>query len=264
MSEIKFTPWEQRKAIIDSWKTASNAYPLTISIIIYLIFVYIVLPKFMKNREPFNINFIIRCYNVFLIFACFYFVFQFRKYGLRFRRTWQCFNSFEDREHNMKEIDEVVWWFTMLRLFEFIETVFFILRKKFDQVSFLHVYHHIGTVVCLYLFTKHNGGIMGIYFGAINSCIHIIMYGYYLISSFENMRKFSNLIKPFLTAIQITQLSLLVGQSISALRPSCKVPKFLFIIQGLNVLYLIYMFSKFFIKSFMKGKNKKKEMKNKQ
>lgn len=231
-------------------------------IVIYLIVVYLILPKFMQNRQPFNINAIIRCYNVFQIFACYYFIMKFRQYGLKFSRTWQCFNSFDDHEHDLKEIDEVVWWFTMLRTLEFIETVFFILRKRFDQVSFLHVYHHIGTVVCFYLFTKHNGGIMGIYFGAINSCIHIIMYGYYLMSSFDQFRKISNLIKPFLTAIQITQLALLVGQSISALRPSCNVPKFLFIIQGLNVAYLIFMFGQFFVKSFLKKQKRKNELKS--
>ena len=216
----------------------------------------------MQNRAPYNINGIIRVYNVFQIVACIYFIRRWQSYGLKFRETWKCFGAFDDPEHDMKAIDEIVWWFTNLRLFEFIETVFFILRKKFDQVSFLHVYHHIGTVVLLFMFTKNNGGIMGIYIGAINSCVHVIMYAYYLLSSYEQLRVLTNLVKPFLTLIQIVQLSALVVQCVVALMPGCDVPKYLFALQALNILYLIAMFGQFFIKSFMKkkkGSTKKRE-----
>ncbi|KAH9504138.1 Elongation of very long chain fatty acids protein 1, partial [Bulinus truncatus] len=37
---------------------------------------------------------------------------------------------------------KVCWLFYMSKFIELLDTVFFILRKKFNQVSFLHVFHH--------------------------------------------------------------------------------------------------------------------------
>lgn len=41
----------------------------------------------------------------------------------------------------------------ILKLVDFIDTIFFILRKKTNHVSFLHVYHHVmiamGAYVCV-------------------------------------------------------------------------------------------------------------------
>lgn len=34
---------------------------------------------------------------------------------------------------------------------DLVETLIFVFRKKTDQVSFLHVYHHIMVIVCTYL-----------------------------------------------------------------------------------------------------------------
>lgn len=50
------------------------------------------------------------------------------------------------------------WWYgIMLRLVEFVETVFFVLRKKQNQVTFLHIYHHISTILIFWVFLKYSG-----------------------------------------------------------------------------------------------------------
>lgn len=36
----------------------------------------------------------------------------------------------------------VCWIFYMSKFIELFDTLFFILRKKFNQVTFLHVFHH--------------------------------------------------------------------------------------------------------------------------
>ncbi|XP_070505842.1 very long chain fatty acid elongase F-like, partial [Chironomus tepperi] len=61
--------------------------------------------------------------------------------------------------------------FIILRLSELLETVFFVLRKKFKQVSMLHVYHHISTVVLLWIFLLYSGGMMEWFIGALNSAM---------------------------------------------------------------------------------------------
>jgi len=38
----------------------------------------------------------------------------------------------------------------LLKVVDLVETIFFVLRKKNSQVSFLHVYHHIMMVLFVY------------------------------------------------------------------------------------------------------------------
>lgn len=46
----------------------------------------------------------------------------------------------------------------LLKGVEMIETVIFVLRKKDNQVSVLHVYHHIATYVLTWFFARSVAG----------------------------------------------------------------------------------------------------------
>lgn len=47
---------------------------------------------------------------------------------------------------------------TYLMLFLFLLQVFFVLRKKYSQISFLHVYHHLGMCLLGFVGTKYVPG----------------------------------------------------------------------------------------------------------
>ena len=40
------------------------------------------------------------------------------------------------------QIVKAIWWYYISKLVEFLDSIFFILRKKNNQLTFLHVYHH--------------------------------------------------------------------------------------------------------------------------
>lgn len=42
----------------------------------------------------------------------------------------------------LRQVAGALWWYFVSKGIEYLDTVFFILRKKFNQVTFLHVYHH--------------------------------------------------------------------------------------------------------------------------
>lgn len=112
----------------------------------------------MKNRQPYNLLNIIRGYNIFQLIACSVFVIQSYMFGFDFRFLWRC-QSFEfltQAEQDMVNLG--TWFFLGLRILEFIETVFFILRKKKNQASFLHIYHHISTVLLMYVYLVFDTG----------------------------------------------------------------------------------------------------------
>ena len=62
---------------------------------------------------------------------------------------------------------------------EYIDSLFMVLRRKNDQLSFLHCYHHLLMGWAWYAVVKYACG-GDAYFGAImNSFIHVVMYSYY-------------------------------------------------------------------------------------
>lgn len=76
----------------------------------------------------------------------------------------------------------VIWLHYNNKYIEFFDTFFMVVRKSNKQISFLHVYHHFLLVWAWYFVCKVACG-GDAYFGAImNSFIHVVMYGYYLMS----------------------------------------------------------------------------------
>lgn len=88
-----------------------------------------------------------------------------------------------------------------------LETFMYVLRKKYSQISVLHVYHHVaisfGSYASLIL---HPGG-HGTMLGLLNTFVHALMYAYYLLTIYnENNRKKLAGFKIRLTQIQMVNV----------------------------------------------------------
>ena len=245
-------------SIVHSWAFTSTPYPLLTVFAIYLWIIYKVLPKFMENRKPYDLTQITRIYNIYQIAACTFFVEVAFRNGFSFKELWKCTDEPKYvgfvTEFDMKS-SYYQWWYLFLRLSEFLETLFFILRKKFNQVSVLHVYHHMAVPFLLWIFLNHSGDRMGLVIVVVNSAVHVAMYAYYFLSSFRKIQKYTNLVKPVITAIQIIQLIVLWIHCIIALLPGCNASK-LFTLQVANLAILIFMFLRFYSKSYLTNKVK--------
>lgn len=206
----------------------------------------------MKDRKPYDLAIFIRCYNIFQIIVCFYFVKFGYERGFALRDALKCLRERTD-EKEMLWLWTTNWYFLLLRLVELSETIVFVLRKKQRQVSTLHLYHHISTVSVLWLFQKYGMNEMGIYAASVNSMVHVLMYSYYLLSSFKCFSGPSRFIKPFITIIQLIQLVAIFGNALTAI--SCNKTK-LYYLQIVNILILIGFFAKFYADNFVKTNKK--------
>lgn len=72
------------------------------------------------------------------------------------------------------------WVYLLSKFTEFLDTIFFVLRKKNQNVSLLHVFHHSVMPFSSYFGVKFVPGGHGTFFGLLNTFVHIIMYSYYL------------------------------------------------------------------------------------
>lgn len=122
----------------------------------YLMFVLKIGPSLMENRKPFNITNITRLYNVLQVILCFWFVIKGQQYGYSLSYTLKCVVG--KVLGNENDAFVIGWYFMLLRLSEYIETIFFVLRKKQNQISFLHVYHHLSVVGIYWMFLKYSSG----------------------------------------------------------------------------------------------------------
>lgn len=86
---------------------------------------------------------------------------------------------------------------------EFLDTIFFVLRKRNRQVSFLHVYHHSVTMYFSWLFLKYTPSEQGAIVGLINSLVHVVMYTYYMIAAMGPAYQKYIWWKKYMTVIQL-------------------------------------------------------------
>lgn len=135
---------------VNDWVLISSPAPLILIFASYLIIVVEVGPNYMKARKPMNLKNFIRAYNIAQVVVCTSFLSRLHQWGFNFKTIWQCLP--EESDFECKSIE---WWFLILRLAELTETVIFVLRKKQNQVSALHVYHHIATASLVWIFLKY-------------------------------------------------------------------------------------------------------------
>ena len=92
--------------------------------------------------DPYPLKFV---YNVSQIFLCSYMSVE--AFMLAYRNGYSiCCNDY-NREN--PAIAKLLWLFYVSKIWDFWDTIFIILGKKWRQLSFLHVYHHF-TVFLIY------------------------------------------------------------------------------------------------------------------
>lgn len=99
--------------------------------------------SFMEKRKAFNLKWLLAIYNLLQVATCCYIIYGFLSNELSIIQFWKCQSV--DYKSNRKANSLLVYSYQtfLLKLVELAETIFFVLRKKQNQVSKLHVYHHV-------------------------------------------------------------------------------------------------------------------------
>jgi len=225
--------------------------PITISII-YFCLVMKFIPNFMKSREPFKLQAVIKSYNIILMaINTFYFIFMLRLLNYGIELLDMSIPSDEENSPNIQIEMKILYFYHITKVIDYIETIFFALRKKTNQISFLHLYHHISIVllswigVC-YRFNSKPGKL----FVLINSFVHVVMYSYYFLSSFGPKIQKYLWWKKYITQLQLIQFVILgiYGAFVELL--DIPYPKLLKHIVQAQVFIFFYMFYNFYNKSY--------------
>ncbi|XP_072942746.1 very long chain fatty acid elongase 7 [Epargyreus clarus] len=251
--------YERADHRVKDWFLMTSPWPLATIITCYLVTIKLIVPAFMKNRKPYELRTIIKWYNILQIIANAVVTWGIMTSGWTTTYHFGCMLPEYSLRPEPLRMLRFLWWTIILKLLELCETVFFILRKKDRQASFLHIYHHISSLIIIWAGTKYVGGGITSFSPMINNAVHVIMYSYYLLSSEGSPAVKSALIKykKWITIMQMIQFTIMIVYSAQVFLPSCPAPLGTTVLYFPNVIFVYYMFYNFFKQNYIKNKNGK-------
>ncbi|XP_075260934.1 very long chain fatty acid elongase AAEL008004-like [Convolutriloba macropyga] len=208
-------------------------------------------PRLMQSRKEMQVKPVMQAYNIFMIVSNAYILEEI--VATIEGCNWLCEpGDFRVTPRNTRHA-RALWLYYLTKIIEFLDTAFFIVRKKFTHVSFLHCYHHASMSVLMWIivtFMPTGDAFAPVLF---NVVIHVIMYSYYFFAALGPEFQKYLWWKKHLTKLQIIQFFLIIHHGISALWMNCN-PRHRFIYYFL-VCYMVsfvILFLQFYIRSYIR------------
>uniref|UniRef100_A0A8C5CB07 Elongation of very long chain fatty acids protein n=1 Tax=Gadus morhua TaxID=8049 RepID=A0A8C5CB07_GADMO len=192
---------------VEKWPMMSSPLPTLAISCLYLLFLWAG-PRYMQDRQPFVLRKTLIVYNFSMVVLNFYIAKELLIASRAAGYSYLCQPVNYSEDENEVRIASALWWYYISKGVEFLDTVFFILRKKFNQVSFLHVYHHCTMFILWWIGMKWVPGGQAFFGAGINSSIHVLMYGYYGLAALGPQIQKYLWWKKYLTIIQMVMIHL--------------------------------------------------------
>ncbi|XP_013101751.1 elongation of very long chain fatty acids protein AAEL008004 [Stomoxys calcitrans] len=236
-----------------SWFLSNAPGPLFTILGVYLYFCLYAGPRYMRDRKPFELKNTLLVYNAVQVALSWVLFYEGYKGGWGGHYNFKCQPITYGTDAVSMRMARAVWLYYIAKITELLDTVFFVLRKKDRQISFLHLYHHTLMPVCAFIGVKYFAGGHGTLLGFINSFIHIIMYAYYLLSAMGPKVQKYLWWKKYITILQIVQFLIIFVHTLQVqFQPSCPYPKPIAALLTFNAGLFTYMFSSFYVKNYNK------------
>ncbi|XP_071649688.1 very long chain fatty acid elongase AAEL008004-like isoform X1 [Temnothorax longispinosus] len=245
-----------RDPVVDTWFLMESPGPMLCIVSAYLIFVLKVGPKIMKKRPAFQLNTVLILYNAFqVLFSTIWLTGLILNVDIKYLFPAYGYDTQDyilPPENVRIAMLQYAWWYFFAKIIELLDTVFFVLRKKQNQITFLHVYHHTIVVVVSWCYLKFLPGEQGVILGFLNSLVHVIMYSYYFIAALGPKYKKYLWWKKYMTWIQLLQFVLMLIHLILTLIMDCRTPKALTYLCVIITISFMYLFNNFYRQAYKK------------
>uniref|UniRef100_A0A8C5TEP2 Elongation of very long chain fatty acids protein n=1 Tax=Malurus cyaneus samueli TaxID=2593467 RepID=A0A8C5TEP2_9PASS len=233
----------------DPWLLVYSPVPVTLVFVCYLLVVALG-PSCMQQRRPLELRALLVTYNLAMV--------ALSRLRCVVENVLILGNALTAVPCAAQQMARVCWWFFFSKVIELLDTVFLILRKKQEQVTFLHVYHHGSMIFNWWSGVKYVPGGQAFFIGMLNSFVHIFMYGYYALASLgPRMRRYLWW-KRYLTILQLCQFVAVAAHSSYNLFTECPFPDGFNIAVFLYTLSLLALFLHFYYQTYLRGKRDNK------
>lgn len=228
--------------------------PLTI-VAVYVYFVFFLGPALMKKRKPYNLRKVMLVYNILQILLNAFVAYEALRLAWIWKYKFVCEPVSYGNTPEEIQVASRVWLYYLIKILDLLDTVFFVLRKKTNQVTFLHVYHHAGMIIVTYIGAKYLSSGHGTLIGLVNAIVHVVMYTHYLLTTLNMGKPWW---KKYITQIQLGQFYLISTHSVLGLiTKDCGFPKWAIAIFLPQNLFMMLLFTDFYYTTYMKKKPSK-------
>ncbi|KAM8727220.1 elongation of very long chain fatty acids protein 1a isoform 1-T2 [Acanthopagrus schlegelii] len=256
---LKFHNYIQARtdARVRDYPLMQSPVHMTCILLAYVLFSVYVGPRLMAHRKPFRLNVAMIVYNLSMVLLNAYIVCEFMLSGWGTTYSWRCDLIDYSRSPQALRMIQVAWLFYFSKYIELLDTVFFVLRKKQSQITFLHVFHHsFMPWTWWWGITLTPVGGMGSFHALVNACVHVIMYFYYGLSAAGPRFQKYLWWKKYMTAIQLTQFVLIsvhISQYYFMKKCDYQNPLWIHLIWMYGTFFFL-LFSNFWLQAYIKGK----------
>ncbi|XP_071631527.1 very long chain fatty acid elongase 7 [Temnothorax longispinosus] len=219
---------------------------------VYLYFICNLGPRLMEKRQPFKLNRILQIYNVSQILLNAILFYKALTEGWLGEYNYFCQAVDFSNTPKALQITKLVWLYFFIKLLDLMDTIFFVLRKKQTQVTFLHLYHHVGILMGAWGAVKYLPGGHATFLGLVNTFVHVIMYTHYLLAS---MKINTSAWKKYITQLQLVQFFVITLHYLQLVWvKDCGFPLWPAYIMVPQNLFMIILFGDFYYKTYIKKK----------
>ncbi|KAK6639768.1 hypothetical protein RUM43_008043 [Polyplax serrata] len=268
------------------WLFMSSPLPTLGICLSYVYLVKILGPKLMENRKPFELRKVLIYYNLFQVLFSIWLFYECLMGGWWGQYSFTCqpvdYSSsptairigmsgwltghysyscqpvdYSNHPETLRMV-HACWWYYFSKFTEFFDTFFFVLRKKNQHISTLHVIHHGVMPMSVWFGVKFTPGGHSTFFGLCNTFVHIIMYTYYLIAALGPQYQKFIWWKKYLTAFQMVQFIAIMVHAFQLLFIDCNYPKAFVWWIGMHAVMFYFLFNQFYKESYTSKKQKGK------
>lgn len=216
----------------------------------YLLFVKFVGPKMMANRKPMELRLPMIIYNFAMVLLNGYMFIMFGVHGWFGKYDFRCQPVDMSNSPDAIGMIDIGWLFYFSKFVEFLDTIFFVLRKKNGQITTLHLIHHMTMPFNVWFTIRFAPGGHSSFCSFCNSFVHVVMYGYYGLAALGPHMSPYIWWKRYITKLQMVQFVLVMSHQFQLLFRDCNYPKIFMAYIGLYSVLFLFMFSDFYIKAY--------------
>ncbi|CAH0556124.1 unnamed protein product [Brassicogethes aeneus] len=247
---------------VADWAMMSSPFPTLAICLTYAYCVRRVGPQLMENRKPFELKRVLIFYNLFQVIFSSWLFYESAVNGWLTTYSLRCQPVDYSMDPTALRMARGCWWYYFSKFTEFFDTIFFVMRKKNDQLSTLHVIHHGVMPMSVWFGVKFSPGGHSTFFGFLNTFVHIIMYSYYLLAALGPQYQKYLWWKKYLTTFQMVQFVLVMVHAFQLLFIECNYPKIFCWWIGMHAVMFYFLFSDFYKQAYLKKKQKLEGQKN--
>ncbi|NXM95287.1 ELOV4 protein, partial [Sylvia borin] len=233
----------------DPWPLVYSPVPVSLVFTSYLLMVALG-PSCMRQRRRLELRAPLLAYNLAMVALSSYMFYEFLVTSVLANYSYLCQPVDYSRSELGMRVHTSTQGFPLPGFFQ----VFLILRKKQEQVTFLHVYHHGSMLFNWWSGVKYVPGGQAFFIGMLNSFVHIFMYGYYALASLGPRMHRYLWWKRYLTILQMCQFVAIAVHSSYNLFTECPFPDGFNTAVFLYILSLLALFLRFYYRTYIRGK----------